>query len=525
MNTKNKKIKRVVESYNFRFEITGLLNEYVYLQLFNGEGEIILKGYREIESTLPKGLYELHIQSNVKFETKTIRLNKDYWGTWKNHGLYSSITNNLLESSHEYYTNTSNHWSLHPTTNQEKNIKENSSLFLFFRYPDKEILNSQKKVAKSMGWRFSLLDSNRNTLYQLGKDNIKENTQEGWMAFHVCVNPGIYFILYKGQTKKEIPIYVYQGWQTQFYIIFKKTPIFQTTRIQMVKENEPFLYNKDLELDIILQNMLNGIYYIPERLIVETAYEKWENPMLAIVVSYAYLLSSETKHDELFKLIITNLQNKILKNQNSPDIKAIQLLSSIHFKEEIPTLNLDEPCMLKVGMKIFLEQEIENPERISISTKCKEILTNLHGDTIWTSYSPISENKLPKIEEIKSYYPRFRVKNKTIGFTYSFPNEDFKLETKQINNDWISQSLMHQLSDKEMSNISLKDLAKQYQITIDQIQNRIENIENLISFKKTIQPEIENPDSPYNNLNIDIFKDTNEDTLYKHINILMNKNQ
>lgn len=532
MNTEKENVANI-QKFKLQFKVTGLLFEFVHLQLFNGNDELISKGYGKISEELPKGLYQLYIFSNVKFEQKLIRLDKDYHGNWENTAAYSSLTNSSLKSSHEYYTETSKHWAEYPTVNQSNTTNENSSLFLFFRYPDKEKVKTQQKVASSMGWRFSILNSYKEVIYRLKGDVIKEDREMGWMTFHACVEPGIYYLVYNGPKKKEIPLYVFPLWQTQFFLMFQKTPIFQTIRIQILKEGR-FLdesRNNDLELDIILQNMQNGIYHVPESSIRDTAEEKWENPILAIVVCYAYLLSFETKHDNLFQMIIGNLQNRILNNQNAPDILAIQLLAALHFKQPIPILSLDEPCMLKAGMKVFLEQEVKNPNKISISQNCREIINNLQDDTIWTSYHPISEKTdytLPQFGNIsfedninergiKGYRSYFVDKIKTNQ------NKNRSFERNDLPNDWLTQSLIQQLSSSINPNQSPKDLAMQYQVSVDQINNRLKNINKALDYQNQNESSTDEMYSSPKSINLENLDSIGSEKLHIQITNFMDK--
>lgn len=464
------------EDYQLHFEAEGQLSEFVFLELFDGDGKVIASGYQKISEKLPRGLYQINIYSNEKLETETVRLDKDYHGSWENKGSYSAISGNFLESSHEYYTETSKYWSDHFTTD-EKPYDDGSSVFIFFRYPDREIRDQQKSVAESMGWRFSLLDKDRKIIFRLNEKNIKEDKDFGWLAFHTPLSSGIYYLVYNGPVKREIPLYVFENWQTQFFLMFKKTPIFPTARILYRKPNLAFdvAVNDNLEVDKLLRNLQNAIHHIPKSLLERVASNEWENPMLAMVVCYVYLLSSKTEQRSLIEKVLKTLQQRLANASDCPDIKAIELLAAVRFGTEIPKLVLDEPCMLKVGFKTFLEQAALNPEKIQI-VEMNEIITSLHGDMVWSSYKPIEKKKTKKPV------------GSEIGLEMSFaePIEEPK--------DWLSQTMMSQLSSQNLAESTVENLALQFQVSPAMVKGCLKNLDSYLSNSGTDVFESFNPD-------------------------------
>lgn len=470
--------------YQFDFQAEGPLSEFVFLELFDGDGKLVAGNYKSISEQLARGLYQLNIYSNEKLETQTIRLDKDFSGNFMNTGSYSSISGYFLESSHEYYTETSKYWSDHFTLD-EKKYDDGSSVFVFFRYPDREIRDRQRNVADSMGWRFSLLDKERNLLFRLNENHIKEDKDFGWMAFHAPLKSGIYYLVYNGPVKREIPLFVFENWQTQFFLTFKRTPIFPTARILFRKPNSPFeIFEKDnMETDKLLRNMQNAIHHVPKPLLESTASGDWQNPMLAIVVCYVYLLSSEVEHNHLIKKILEDLKLRISNASECPDIKAIELLVAVRFELAIPKLILDEPCMLKVGFKTFLEQAARNPDKVQI-IELNEIITSLHGDMVWSSYKPLDKKK----------NQRFTGSEIGLEMSFSKPIEEPK--------DWLSQTIIDQLSSEKSGQNTVADLAIQFQVSPNMVKGCLQNLDSYLSNSGADVFENINPDQKILKLNI-----------------------
>lgn len=498
------------QQFDFSFSVEGPLREFVLLKLFNGDGDMIAKEYSVITETLPAGLYQLHIFSNEKFEQKLIRLDDNLHLTWQNKGSYSSIPADFLQSTRDYYQDAANEWSIKSTVNKLDIGHDQASLFIFFRYPNESIKNNQENVAQSMGWRFSLLDNERKVIYRLyDEGNIKEDTNAGWLAFHVILQPGIYYLLYKGNPKKrEIPMYVFPGWQTQFFLTFKRTPIFATTRIQLIRQGSHHELREEetLQLDALLKNLENGIYYVPQSLIDSTAHSKWSNPILALAVCYAYLLSPEDTNDDLFRIMLRNIEQRILPLENASDLQALRLLAANHFENDIPNITLETPCMFNVGMKVFIDYSIKHPSRIKLSSICEEIISNLHNDTAWTSYKPLGESFRKLTEDITGE----RNYLKEIAMKYIYSGNLLALtETHNIpQNDWLSLSIKAQLMTKKETPITTKLLATQFQVSQSMVENSIERIKN----------EISDNENPFLLQNNNFENQTLKDNVYKITN-------
>jgi hypothetical protein len=493
--------------FHFQFCVKGSLKEFVLLKLFNGNGELLITEHEEISINLPRGLYQLQIFSDEKFEQKLIRLDGNLDMTWANEGSYSSIPANFLQSTEDYYQDAVNQWSRKSTGDNQEIDHNHSSLFIFFRYPNEGIKSKQENVARTMGWRFSLLDSDRNVVYRLyDKKNVREDSNAGWLAFHVKLEPGIYYLIYKGNPKtREIPLYVFPRWQTQFFLTFKKTPIFATTRIQLVRQDNPneLREKETLQLDALLRNLENGIYYVPQSLIQNTADRKWENPILALAVCYAYLLSPEDTNDDLFRIMLRNIEERILTLQNASDLQALRLLAATHFDYLPPHMVLDEPCMFNIGMKVFIEHSIKYPDRITISDKCEEIISNLQNDSAWTSYKPLKKYEgtiSERIHEEDNY-----IKLININEIYSEFLTPLSKSKKDSSEDWLSLSIKSQLMTKKETPLTSTALAMQFQVSQSMVENSIDKIKN----------EIIDNENPFLLQNSKIEADILKDNIYK----------
>jgi len=278
----------------------------------------------------------------------------------------------VFETSQQYYLNAAVTISKKSTYEQPVTGKIKSGIFIFMRYPNAEIYREVNK-GKNYWKNFSLKNSKGKIICKFPDHTITDQTDNvapaankalGFLGFTGELPPGLYFLDFKGKDKRQIPIYIYQGWFTQFFMTVATEPLFGTIRIFLSKHKRFDPSNKyHLFIDICLNKIQNEDYEIDQDLLYNIAYGKYDSPMLGLLGAYIYLKSKETKNDHLFRQIINNLQNKILVNsKDAPDIWALNLLSYEHFNETFtaetrayiagtPMLRIAYDTIKKAGVK------------------------------------------------------------------------------------------------------------------------------------------------------------------------------
>src|SRR5688572_25439366 len=203
-----------------RLDVTtvGPMNQFASVSLYDSYDVLVKRQYCGLDVMVEKGLYRLTVESNENVIEKNLRIEKDYHEVITLPGTCSSFLMKGFASSHEYYTEPAVKWSTASTLTQEMDRMLNvsasphGSLFLFFRYSAKEQREGSNQ--NSLGRNFFLIDRNREIVTAVEGKNIRENTKDGWMAFHALLPKGQYFLYYEGEPKREIPLYVFESWQT-----------------------------------------------------------------------------------------------------------------------------------------------------------------------------------------------------------------------------------------------------------------------------------------------------------------------
>jgi len=472
----NNQINTTAEKFNFSFSIHDrALEPFTHLKLFNGYNEIIKEGYGNMNIIIPKGLYKLRIEINEHVEDRDYRIAGDFSDFIEKIETTSSMPSNGFVSTHEYFSKPTLEWSQKSTTTELPINLKDSSFFLLLRYSD-ETKAFDKLQDPFKG--YFILNDKREIAYALDIWNTKadfgENTESGyygWIAFHEKLPAGQYYFVYRDKKlKREMPFYIFEGWQTQLFMMIKAFPLFASARISIEKQRFTLNNTQNLQLDALIQKMYNGIYFLPNDIKQHASHGKWENPMLGILACYMYLLTNESEDDSLFITILENLQNKILRNTTAPDLVALRLLGAVHFKNEIPQEPLLAPCMVAVGLNAFLKQSYEIEKLIPRGGLIEKLLGKRHADSIWTTYDPLiirSGNKKSKL-----------VKSKDL--LESLP-QDVRQKPEPViskfnpSKDWVTSTILNQLSGDEF--VSISDIASQLQVTSNTIKVSLNKIQ------------------------------------------------
>lgn len=386
--------------YRLSINTSGYLGDFCHLIIFNGFNEIVKKGYGSLSIELPRGIYRIRLELNEEVKEEMVRLDQDVELNMETPKSHSSIVAEDFSSSHEYYTKEAIRWSKEPTTQNDKKGLW-SALFIFMRYPNADICSQFKQ--KSLGNDFSILDEHRKKIFELKGPEIREDKESGWMAFHAPVQNGQYYIHYAGKKKREIPVYAFNGWQSQLFLTFREDPIFPSLKISTERITTGFRTDNPVNyiMDASLQKLHNGIYFIPEKIMDRLAQGSWDNPMMGLLTAYIYFNSGKRNKDELFRKLLDNYDRIILADQQAPDLVALKLLASKYFNEPLPSLKLSAPCMFMTGMKVVMELFQQHVDVLDENSFIELAIKKLYGDMEWTSYDPppigIKPTKMMKI--------------------------------------------------------------------------------------------------------------------------------
>lgn len=413
MSTSEKKL-----DHTLRIRISEEYKYLVNISIFDSNSRIIesqSSNRYEVSFSLPHGLYTLRIEMNGDIKDEVIFLDeeKEYQIADKTDVLSgnikiisppkqfsSALLGKTYGSSHEYYTYPAIDLSKKETFqySHPDNVSSNSSLFIFLRFPSIEKFGKfRSSFSKPFYSDFEIVDEYGSILTQFEtRSGIEINDQDGWVAFNTKLPNGIYYLLYKGKEPRQIPIYIYKNWHTQFFMTLGNQPLFGTIRIFLTKKREFDPNERTYKyIDILLDKLQNQDYSLDNELIEMAAYGKYDSPMLGLICSYIYLQSKDTKSDNLFKIIAQNMQNVILKdNRESPDLRALNILASNHFPNyKYKKSGIQGTPMLRIGFEAILKASVQNKGLITQNSINDFISENLYFDSPFNTFKPIPFRK------------------------------------------------------------------------------------------------------------------------------------
>ena len=313
-------------------------------------------------------------------------------------------------TSHEYYTYTSEYWSKNPTRGPLRSprvrLPVDSSLFIFIRAVDQSMYDRKGDLGKDL----LLLDSSARPVSDFSVSETHRDTKYGWLAFHVGGPSGIYYLRFRGEPARDIPIQMYRGWQTQIFLIYRSKPLFETMKIFLGKKELGFVPNDDQTqaIDLALNDLQNNQSSLSEGSLRLLLHAKFLNPMLGLVGAHVVLRRQESlsarlrlegrkpnpgEHRQqeadrrLVKIVLRNLSRLL---PGSSDVAALTLLAARSLGRTGPTVPFDRPPMLRPGLQAVLAEAALRPSIIGRDSSLPQIASRIYVDTPWSTWKPLS---------------------------------------------------------------------------------------------------------------------------------------
>ncbi|TWW00664.1 hypothetical protein [Chitinophaga pinensis] len=177
-------------------------------------------------------------------------------------------------------------------------------------------------------------------------------------------------------------------WQTQVFLTFGDGPIFPSMSIFIAPRKQGFVNDDEgnYRIDGLRHKFHNGVYILPEKVLLEFEQGQWASPMKGLLAAYVYFSSPELDNEELFRNVTQDIP--VLLGQDTPDVKALQIMAAQYYREPIPAISLSEPCMFLAGIRAIIRASIKAPDVIVDDSLLEDITDKLYNDMVWTSYLP-----------------------------------------------------------------------------------------------------------------------------------------
>lgn len=370
MNTSEKFRLRV----SFNHQVNG-----IRFQLVDGELNTI---YDEVGMKLDRyvaqGIYHLKISYIDYFQEKffsvsdntELKLDFDYPFT---------VPALDFKTTHEYYSLDAERFSLKATCGR---MEHRPNFFFFAALYDPE-KKSPVPVSKWLDC-YTLFNTNKSVNVKLNYNNTICDNKWGKVCFSAFLQPGLYFLSYNDTSIQRIfPIYIYDKYQTQFFIRYSDMPDFVNSRI---------FYS---DAGCFRQSAIE--YLLLEKIIFSFSdfknFQSINAGELENIKKSPYLV---TLVNLLFQILPPHIAQQYKPySHKSPveDCKSLELPDLIYCKNDQLDVypNSDKPPLLSMILSRYTHRHDNGQLLFKPASTLDRIVDNLHYDLFWTNFSKIEE--------------------------------------------------------------------------------------------------------------------------------------
>jgi len=343
---------------------------------------IVSAGKGEAEEELPTGLYTVRIERAGELAEYVVRHVDGTHKQFEEPLRLSAVPSFDTVTTHEYFAYTSQNWSMNNTCSPLGTGSPDGRLFVFLR-----TLSSDHDKGADLAAGLSLLDLAGNLLSDFGPDKTQRSS-DGWLALSAPAAPGLYILHYEGKEPREMPLWVYGGWSTQVFAVYRGRLRLATASMLLPHIGEPF--NPDNRqtqaLDAALRGLQQGRNLLPRGMMSVLLSGKFDNPMLGLVGAHLLFMRDQDPDPNSADIILGNLEDML---GPCPDVRALRLLAARAFQATPTPEPFFEPPMLRAGLDAVLREAAMYPELVPEEGLVDHLSTRQFVDTPWTSWEPL----------------------------------------------------------------------------------------------------------------------------------------
>lgn len=351
----------------------------IRLQLVNGNLDVIFDDIaNEINLPLPKGVYQLKIYYLDFFQEKFFTVDKNLEiGLELEYEITTPIKG--YGTSHEYYSGDAKAVSISCTMGK-KDITPN--FFFFAALYDKN--KPSEDIAEMWLSHYSVFSIDGSVNIQLDKTNAVFDNTYGKVIFSGYLDTGLYFLKYKKESVIRIfPLYIFEGFQTQFFIRYSQVPDFINCRFFF---SSNFRFSESGDEYVVLEKIL-CVYSNFKN------YEMINNEDIEVIKLHPYLVS-------LVNILFSSVPEQILKD--NPSIPAVSPVAGSK-QLDLPDIlycnssnseiyNLSDKLPLLSFIIVKYTRQLDNSDILfKPASLLDRIVDHINYDLFWNNFSKIDD--------------------------------------------------------------------------------------------------------------------------------------
>ncbi|GAB3325559.1 hypothetical protein GCM10027299_23820 [Larkinella ripae] len=366
--------------------------------LYDSQDRVVLDDYLSHHQTrtLPNGIYTLRADLSGQLEEKTLLLRGQPVHQDLRLPYYSATLLGNIATSHEYYTHDAWQLSLNPTKSADPARPTDSGLLIFLRCSSLEQYRKHyggERFMHRLSKQFFLLDESLTPV--AASEDWKNNDEVGWLGFSGRFKAGLYFLVYVAkenpEESRQIPLYLFEKWQTQVFITQADKPLFSGMRIQMAPIWQGFDNNDTVAfaVDYATDRLQNHRFHLPDSVQFTLLDSKFTNPILGVLWAYSYLLNDSEERDyDLLGMVLGRLENEIMHQAWWPDLQVLRLMANQIQNASIQVVPIPKPPLFNLGMEQLVQLASQWPELVPEDSLTDLITTERFPDSVWTTWHP-----------------------------------------------------------------------------------------------------------------------------------------
>jgi hypothetical protein len=208
----------------------------------------------------------------------------------------------------------------------------------------------------------------------------------------------MYILQKKGSRPRELPLYVFNNWQTQMFVFFRKQPLFESATILMSRwsesadrNNPDYGFDPDDRIadaiDLALRGLQSDVEVLPNRILDILIGGKFENPMLGLLGAH-FLLRREKFDQGLLSMVLYNMNDLM---PGSPDVAALAIMARTNFGLDIDFGRPVNPPMLRPALEALYDLNARRDEYADLippGSLIESIAPYRYIDSAYTSWRP-----------------------------------------------------------------------------------------------------------------------------------------
>ena len=335
------------------------------ISVIDGNLNRIARSVGHFEQNLSPGIYKVQVQVGPSIDEQLVSLDQSRDLQFKAPEIPSPVPLESSSRSHEYHRE----YAISAAANPIDHFGSGSSIFVFAREWTKSSTGTDDNPAQDL----SLLQEDGTPLVKIAdraEVHLQGDPSAGWRA---DLSPGAYRLRLelRDGTAYERSLYATPGFQTQIFLLHREYLLNDRTICHRADLDtgavamsanftfDPFAPRARMtELAIYALTQTRRI--LSDALLHGLLDEKFDDPMLGILGAHL-VLRDHPEDSRTFQIVTNNLRRVV--GLAHPDVQALWLARKD--RDDVTTLQLRTPPMLRLSWDIATEQSVADPDVIS----------------------------------------------------------------------------------------------------------------------------------------------------------------